>query len=307
MFCTGFRAQSGKIEIEQAVYLNKDTIHGSLLTGFPLDLKMNKKTALAIIIPGSGPTDRNGNSAMMPGPNDAYKLLADSLLQYDIASYRYDKLGIGASSTNMEESEMRFSLNIDMVEAIYNKMSELGFRKIYLIGHSEGALIASMAAQKLKLDGIVLIAGAGRSFYELLDEQLKTQFSADIHRSTMHKLDSIKQGFTVENKNFMLESLLRKSIQPYLNEMLNLDPAQELSKVGVPVLLIQGEKDLQVSMDDLSKLKSARPDAGVKVYPNMNHVLKSVKTPQENQASYSDPDFRIEASLARDIGSFIRD
>lgn len=298
-------AQQGSAEIEQPVYLENDTISGSLLTDFPLSAKKNKKKPIVIIIPGSGPTDRNGNSAMLPGPNNSYKQLADSLLALGVASYRYDKLGIGASSTDIEESEMRFSTNVDMVEAIYNQMEELGFQKIYLIGHSEGALIGSVAAQQLDIEGLILIAGSGRNFLDLLDEQLSSQFSADIHTSTMHKLDSIKQGYTVENKNVLLQSLLRESIQPYLKELLNLEPTEELSKVGVPVLLIQGEQDFQVTTEDLEALKNAKPDAEVKLYQNMNHVLKVVKTPQENQASYSDPDFRLESALPKDIANWI--
>lgn len=298
-------AQLGKAEIEQPVYLDNDTISGTLLTDFPLSAKRNKKTPIVIIIPGSGPTDRNGNSAMLPGPNDSYKQLADSLLALGISSYRYDKLGIGSSSKDLDESEMRFSTNVTMVEAIYNTLRELQFRNIYLIGHSEGALIGSMAAQQLDIEGLILIAGSGRNFLDLLDEQLGAQFSADIHATTMHKLDSIKQGYTVENKNVMLQSLLRESIQPYLKELLNLEPAEELGKVGVPILLIQGEQDFQVTTQDLEALKNAKPDADVKLYQNMNHVLKVVKTPQENQASYSDPDFRLEPSLPGDIAEWI--
>ena len=298
-------AQSGSAEIEQPVYLENDTISGTLLTDFPLSAKKNKKKPLVIIIPGSGPTDRNGNSAMLPGPNDSYKQLADSLYVRGISSYRYDKLGIGASSKDIDESEMRFSTNVEMVEAIYREMTDLGFRRVYLIGHSEGALIGSMAAQKLDIEGLILIAGSGREFMDLIEEQLRGQFSADILNSTMHKLDSIKQGYTVENKNVLLQSLLRESIQPYLKELLNLNPMEELSKVGVPVMLIQGEQDFQVNTRDLEGLKNARPDADVKLYPNMNHVLKVVKTPQENQASYSDPDFRLEPALPADIASWI--
>lgn len=299
-------AQQGTAEIEQPVYLENDTISGTLLTDFPLSAKRNRQTPIVIIIPGSGPTDRDGNSAMLPGPNNSYKQLADSLKALGISSYRYDKLGIGASSKDIDESEMRFSTNVSMVEAIYNTLKKLEFRNIYLIGHSEGALIGSMAAQKIDIEGLILIAGSGRNFLDLLDEQLGAQFSTDIHTSIMHKLDSIKQGYAVENKNLMFESLLRESIQPYLRELLNLEPAAELSKVGVPVLLIQGEQDFQVSTKDLEGLKNAKPDAEVKVYQNMNHVLKVVKTPQENQASYADPDFRLEPSLPIDIAGWIK-
>lgn len=299
-------AQSGTAEIEQPVYLENDTISGTLLTDFPLSAKRNKKTPMVIIIPGSGPTDRNGNSAMLPGNNDSYKQLGDSLLSLGISSYRYDKLGIGSSSKDIDESQMRFSTNVDMVEAICSTLEDLGFKRIYLLGHSEGALIGSMAAQKLDIEGLILIAGSGRNFLDLLDEQLGAQLSEDMYASTMNKLDSIKQGYTIENKNMMLQSLLRQSIQPYLKEMLNLEPAEELSKVGVPVLLIQGEQDFQVNTKDLEALKTAKPDADVKLYQNMNHVLKVVKTPQENQASYADPDFPLEPSLPGDIANWIK-
>src|SRR5690606_2019550 len=144
-------------------------INGTLLTHFDIaDSKKVKNKKLAIIIPGSGPTDRNGNSTMMKGGSNCYKLLADSLLQYGISSYRYDKMGVGASTMNTKEIDLRFEDNAKAVIAIMAKMQSIGFKDIYLIGHSEGSLIGIISALQEKPKGFISLAGPGRNAYDIL-------------------------------------------------------------------------------------------------------------------------------------------
>lgn len=295
-----------RIALEQPVLLEEDTIQGTLLTGYPLDAEKLDEQPLLIMIPGSGPTDRNGNSAVLGGENNSFLQLADSLLAYGIATYRYDKLGVGASSNNLAEADMRFADNIRMVSAIHQQMKELGFAQIYLLGHSEGALIASLAARELPVKGLISVAGAGRDFRQILEAQLKPQLPEKMLAQTLQKLDSIAAGHEVKRFSAMLASLLRPSVQPYLRDMLNLNPAQALADAEVPVLIIQGGMDLQVTEEDAQLLREAAPGAEYQFYPEMNHVLKVVKDERQNRAAYTDPDFRFPASLPADLARWIK-
>lgn len=301
-------AQSAIIKIEQPVRFQEDTIRGTLTSSFSLDERKFGKQPLVIIIPGSGPTDRDGNSAMMAGPNNAFLQLADSLAKRNIATYRYDKPGVGASTTSKSEEEMRFEDNVEVVEAIYDRMDELGFKDVYILGHSEGSLIGMLAAQKMKVNGYISLAGAGRNTYDVLEEQLSRQLQGEMLENTMRKLDSIRQGYTVGKYNPMLGSLLRPSVQPYLHSMFRYTPTEEVSKVKHPVLILQGERDIQVSAEDAKALKAAAPEADMVLYPNMNHVLKVVDESQEqNMAAYYDPDFPLSTSLINDIEKFVKE
>lgn len=301
-------AQKGPINVEIPVFFEGDTVHGSLVASYPLGSRKLRKQAVVIFIPGSGPTDRNGNSAMMRGPNDAFLQLADSLLVRGIASYRYDKPGVGASSTSRGEEDMRFEDNARLVENIYAKLRKLGFRDIFILGHSEGSLIGMLAAQKLKVKGYISLAGAGQNTYDLLKEQLSKQLQGEMLESTLQKLDSVKQGYTVNQYNPMLHSLLRPSVQPYLHSWFHYSPQVEIAQLKCPVLILQGGRDIQVSVEDAKALKKAAPEATLSMYPDMNHVLKVVDDSQEqNMAAYSDPDFPLEPQLIRDIAAFVKD
>ncbi|MDZ7847061.1 MAG: alpha/beta hydrolase [Owenweeksia sp.] len=162
-----------------------------------------------------------------------------------------------------------------------------------------------IAAQQLDVAGYISVAGAGRSFYTILQDQLSQQLPEEMLQSTMAKLDSIKNGYTVTTYSPMLGSLLRESVQPYLREMMSYQPSSEISKVEVPVLILQGGSDLQITEEDANTLYNARPESTYHLYPEMNHVLKRVQSEEENKASYTDPDFPLDFNISADIASWI--
>lgn len=300
-------AQISNHTTEWAVPLGStgDTVRGTLVADFGHPKKF-RKCPLAIIIPGSGPTDRNGNSAMLPGPNDSYHQLADSLFAHGICSFRYDKPGVGESISAKAESQMRFEDNVEVVKAIVGEARKEGFRQIYLLGHSEGSLIGMLTAQQVEVKGFISLAGPGKSFYNILKEQLNKQLSGDMLSSTLNKIDSIKEGYNVTRYNPVLASLLRESVQPYLRSTFHYEPEEEIAKLKVPVLILQGGEDMQVSEQDAGLLKAARPQAAYHFYPQMNHVLKMTDGSEEqNRASYFDPDFPLNPKLAADIRAWM--
>jgi pimeloyl-ACP methyl ester carboxylesterase len=120
---------------------------------------------VVLLIAGSGPTDRDGNSPLLPGGGPAsLRLLAEALADHGIASLRYDKRGIGASKMTPEHLKtLRFDSYVDDAEAWAKRLQgDSRFSRVVIAGHSEGALIGTLAAQRLHGVALVSIYGAGK-------------------------------------------------------------------------------------------------------------------------------------------------
>jgi pimeloyl-ACP methyl ester carboxylesterase len=264
---------------------------------------------LAVIIPGSGPTDRNGNSPLNPGANNGLKLLAEGLASNGIASLRYDKRGIGASSAAMvSESNLRFDNGADDAAAWVERLrKDPRFSAITIVGHSEGSLLGMLAAQRSSTDGYVSIAGAGRPADKILRDQLSKQLPPDLLASANRALDTLLAGHTVESPPPQLNALFRPSVQPYLISWLKVDPQAEIAKLTIPVLITQGTLDAQVPESEAKLLAAAQPKAKLLVVDGMNHVMKRSAADQASQAkSYSDPTIPIPPELITGISTFIK-
>jgi pimeloyl-ACP methyl ester carboxylesterase len=274
-----------------------------------LAIPNNVKTSLVIlIIAGSGPTDRDGNSPMMGLQTNAYKMLSESLAKNGISSVRFDKRGIGESKQAItSESDLRFDTYInDVVLWIELLKSDRRFSKIYILGHSEGSLIGMIAAEQTNTSGFISIAGAGKSADKILQEQLKTKLPPLLLDESNKILDSLKIGKTVSNVNPSLVSLYRPSVQPYMISWIKYDPAKEIGKLKIPVLIIQGTTDLQVTVDDSKLLSAANTNAKLLIIENMNHTLKESDSDiQKNMATYNNPDLPLKEGLTDDIVNFI--
>ncbi len=274
------------------------TLSGTLVEAGSRDI-------VAIIIAGSGPTDRNGNSPMGVNAN-SYQLLAEGLAVNGLATLRYDKRGIGASkAAGTAEIAMRFDHLIEDVKlwAKFLKSSEK-YKKVVLIGHSEGALVASVAAQDPEIVGLVLLAGMGRNFDEVIAEQIARNAPKQIQEESKSITDSLKAGYTVSKVPSYLYALYRPSVQPYLISLLRYAPQTELKKVDKPVLIIQGEGDLQISVKDAKNLAEAHPKAELLLIPNMDHILKPAD-PVSPLANYQKPDLALSPELVPAISRFI--
>lgn len=261
---------------------------------------------VALIIAGSGPTDRNGNSAFTR--NDALKLLAHALAGNGIASVRFDKRGIGGSmKAGKKEADLRFETYInDAADWIRLLKQDKRFSKIVVIGHSEGSLIGMVAAAQAGADQFVSIAGTGRPIDEVLKEQLETA-SEDLYQLSLPVLDSLKQGHLVNKVDGRLFTLFRPSVQPYMISWLRYNPQEEIKKLSIPVLIVQGTNDIQVPAVDAEKLAAAKPEAKLLLIEDMNHVLKIIRGDrQANIATYKDPSLPLAEQLVTGIVSFIK-
>jgi pimeloyl-ACP methyl ester carboxylesterase len=227
-----------------------ETADGKLYGALEIPARARAPYPVVLIISGSGPTDRDGNSAVIPGANNGLKYLAEGLAAEGIASLRYDKRGIAASAAaGGDESGASFDKYIaDAVLWGQRLRADKRFAQLFVAGHSEGSLVGMVAAQRLGAEGYVSIAGPGRRIDAVILEQLKPQFSPEVYAKTEAVLKSLAEGKTVADTPPELAALFRPSAQPYLISWLKYDPAAEVAKLKSPVLVAQGTHDLQVKV-----------------------------------------------------------
>ncbi len=264
-------------------------------------------TAVALIISGSGPTDRDGNSAMLPGKNNSLKYLAEGLLEQGVASLRFDKRLIGESASDqLTEEDLRFEHYITDTEFLAAYLKKRFDLPVFLVGHSEGSLIALIAAKSDDVSGVVSLAGVGQNASQVILDQLRKQLPEPMMQQSETVVDSLVAGELVTEYPPELFSLFRPSVQPYLISWFRYDPAVELAALDCPALLIYGTTDLQVPPSEADFLMRADDTARLVVIEGMNHVLKSVSgTMVEQMGSYSDPELPVVPELVDEVSTFI--
>ena len=264
--------------------------------------------AVALIIAGSGPTDRNGNTPIFPGDNNNLKMLAEALAAAGIGSLRYDKRLIGESATTaLTEADVRFDTYVDDAVLLLAYLGESFDVPIYIIGHSEGAHIALLAGGSSDVAGVVAIAGPGRPAGDLILEQVRPRLPANLMAETEKIIAELKAGRLVPSTPPELAALFRDSVQPYLISWFAHDPATAVEKIEKPVLLVYGSTDIQVPVSDGELLAAAGEHSELQVISGMNHVLKMVNGPdmQSQMHSYSESTLPISAQLLKSIVAFI--
>jgi alpha-beta hydrolase superfamily lysophospholipase len=264
--------------------------------------------AAAVIIAGSGPTDRNGNSHLGL-KTDAYKLLAEALLDRSIATVRFDKRGIGGSAKSARpEAEVVFGHYVDDVAAVARWLKTRAAGKaIFLIGHSEGGTLALLAAKQVPTAGVVLLTAPGRTLGTILREQYSRPGTLrDLAPEAMNIVAALERGEAVAEVDPRLAAAFRPSVQPYLRSSIALDPAALARGIRVPLLIVGGGRDFQVGKSDFDALSAARPDAAAYWDPDMAHTLKMSRAdPQSVQRAYTDPSQPLAPSLSDRVAEFI--
>ena len=282
------------------------TIKGVAIEGSLLSNDKNQK--LVLIIAGSGPTDRNGNNTAGITCN-AYKMLAEALAKENIASFRYDKRGIGKSAIkNLNEKDLSFDDYVNDAVTIYNYLRDsAGFKNIYFAGHSEGSLIGMIASQKTNAKGFISIAGVGRPIDVVLTEQVTKQ-SPIIGKQVDSMLQELKTKNKLDSVPPYLLSLFRPGIQPYMVSWMKYVPAAEILQLKCPILLVQGTCDIQVKTIDAEALHHANPKSTLDIIDGMTHALKNAETNCEdkNLNTYHDPSLPLNSKFVTDVIGFVR-
>ncbi len=261
---------------------------------------------VVLMIAGSGPTDRDGNNPE-GGHNDSLRLLARELAGRGIASLRYDKRGVAASrATAPRELELSVAAYVaDAVDWGQLLKSDPRFSRLILLGHSEGALIVSLAAAEAGADALVSLAGVARPVGTVLREQLEGRLPPALAAETESVLAALEQGRQTAEVTPALHVLLRPSVQPYLISLLRQRPAEAFARVTVPALIVQGTRDFQVGVEEALLLQQARPEAQLLLVEGMDHVLRIVPSGARPLASYDDPRLPLAVELVEGLARFI--
>ncbi len=301
------QAESGPVEVPMEAAGPQGPLAGTMLRG------SSAHGPVALIIPGSGPTDRDGNSPL--GVRAAsYRLLAQGLAAEGITTVRIDKRGMFGSAGAVPDANAVTMADYvaDTAAWVKSVRAQTGASCIWLIGHSEGGLVALAAAQEVEnLCGVVLIAAAGRPLGDVIKSQLRANpANAPLLEAADAAIDELAAGRRVDVTALPppLAPLFNPAVQGFLVSTFSLDPADLVAKARLPILIVQGGKDIQVSVADAERLKAANPAATLIILPDANHVLKDVagNSPSDNLAAYQALDLPLSEGLVSGIAAFVR-
>jgi pimeloyl-ACP methyl ester carboxylesterase len=263
---------------------------------------------LGIIVAGSGPTDRNGNQRGELR-SDMYLQLAWRLAERGIATLRYDKRGLGTTAGAFDPASVTFdAFAADVAAAAEAVRADGRFSDVVILGHSEGASLATLAANRgAPLQGIALLAGMGRRFGDVLRGQLAEQLDEE----TMAAYETAMMRYLAGEDPGEVPSGLRAFFAPanlrFMQSAVAFDPTAELAAVRVPVLIVQGETDFQIGVEDAELLHAAQPAATLVRIPEANHLFKHApsRDRRTQAAQYSDPALPIVPELVDAVAEWI--
>jgi hypothetical protein len=266
---------------------------------------------IVLIIAGSGPTDNDGNNPLGMNENYSYKMLAHQLYKNDIASIRYDKRAIALSASAYHEGE-DFQFNYFIEDAIlivaYIKQ-KYPDKKIIIAGHSQGSLVGILAAQKILVDGFISLAGAGFSIDIIFKKQFSENYSKWLpeyfKEEYFNAIDSLKKGIHMDSINSVLS--IPVNLQLFMTQWMSYEPLEEINKLTIPVLVINGSNDIQVGVDNAERLVSEKKEYTLKIIEGMSHVLKDAPIDKEEHIkTYNNINLPLNSEMVNDVVKFIK-
>lgn len=265
---------------------------------------------VVLIVAGSGPTDRNANGPLLN--SNAYALLAWGLAEAGFASVRYDKRGIGASQRAAGAGDPTTLTTDDYVADVVEGANVLAadprFARVVLLGHSEGAGHVLQAANRgAPATAVVLVAPQGRKLAALLHDQ----FARLTDSATLVRIDSAfaryVRGDDPGDVPPIASPIMVPTYRRFMQSFAAYDPEAEVRQLRLPLLIVQGTMDIQVSMQDAERLMAAQPSATLARIQGANHVLKTVDTtdPTVQMASYRDPNTSLAPGVMEAIVTWL--
>lgn len=271
----------------------------------------DRASHVLVIIPGSGSIDRDGNSSQFGLNSDTYRLLAEGLADRGVATVRVDKRGFFGSAAAIEDpNDVTVMGYADDARAWVDQAAELA-PCVWIAGHSEGGLVALMAAQDKPdaLCGLVLMATSGRPTGQLLIEQLEANpANAPLMPEIKSLVASLESGQAVDSETVShpLRTLFSPGLQRYMMDLFSHDPVALAGQWHGPTLIIQGDADVQVRPLDADLLEKALPQARRVDLGGGTHMLKA-DLPGQPFATYTDPSLPLHDGLIASIVDFITD
>lgn len=280
------------------------SLHGYLLS------PKRPETNLVLIVPGSGYVDRDGNSPSGVHAS-SYRLLAEELGKLGVPTLRIDKRGMFSSADALKDpNDVTIEDYASDVRSWISHYAKDG-RCMWLLGHSEGALVAEVAAQNTThVCGLILVSPAGRRLGDVLLGQIRAQSNDPALLSEAQQaIRQLESGekVSVSSLSPPLKALFRPRVQNFLIDDFSFDPASILKKIKLPTLILQGNNDMQVGVGDMQRLKEYDPSAIAITLPGMTHMLKDapLNDVSANRATYTNPDLPLDPLVAPSIRKFI--
>lgn len=264
----------------------------------------NNTDHLIVWVHGSGNVDRNGNQAGMNVGANYIKQFRDAINAKGIAFFSYDKRTANMKNMKFIMNNLSFDAFASDVQKVIAHFREDGrFKSITLVGHSQGSLVAMLASSKA--DKYVSLAGPSESIDVTITGQVTKQ-NAELGKTTAAHFKELKETGDIKEVNPMLLSIFAKPNLPFFKSWMKYTPTDEIKNITIPTLIINGDKDIQVSVEDAKQLHHSKKDGTLKIIKNMNHVIKHIEKDEDNIASYRSPDFPISKELIEVITTFVK-
>lgn len=300
----GVLGAKGQVREEVVELRSEDcTLQGTLmLPGSGAD----HTSTVALLISNSPTADRDGNERVMR--NYALKMVANTLARSGIASMRYDKRGVGPSRYNMEGIDAHaLSIHARDVQNLVASLSKR-FAKVVVVGHGQGAILGMIALSRgTDAAGFISIEGMGRSFDQVLKDQL-AYTPPHIRDMAYSIIDTLKTGSTVANVPVFLSSYFAPQLQSSMISAMKYNPQLLIRALNVPLLIVHGDTDIMIRVEDARLLNAANPSSKLVVVAGMNHVLKECPSLERNFQipTYANPALPLHPGLGPELVRFIK-
>ena len=257
-----------------------------------------ENSPLIIWVHGSGCVDRYGNQPQY------IQQFRTAVNKEKIAFFSYDKRTANPNNRAFLIEGVLFNdFILDVKEVVNHFKNDTRFNSITLVGHSQGSLTAMMALKNV--DNYISIAGAGETIDKILIKQLRAQSLEYANIAKAH-FKELKETGSIKEVNPNLMAIFAKPNQEFWSSWIAVDPIKALKNITIPTLIINGDKDIQVGVENASKLKAVKPNASYAIIQNMNHILKDIQKEADNIKSYNSPEFPVSKQLIETIVSFVK-
>ena len=264
-----------------------------------------EKSPLIIWVHGSGNVDRNGNQAGINIKANYIKQFRDAVNKENISFFSFDKRTSNPKNAAFMKDGIYFNdFVFDVQEVVNYFKDDTRFSKIILVGHSQGSLIAMLSLNTI--DKYISLAGPSESVDKAIVEQVTAQ-SPELGKITEAHFKELKETGDIKTVNPFLVSIFAKQNLAFMLSWLKYNPSEEIKKIAIPILIINGDKDLQVKVEDAQALQKANPNSELIIIENMNHVLKNIQNDEDNMKSYYSADFPLSKKLIETVVSFVKE